>query len=135
MKKQFRKFFNIAILATGVGIYLYENVHLGKSVPESLPYFMLLVIVFLASYLGTLIGSIGIVLYSITKSEAIAIATLKLAVVLGGRTATILNSLGFLLLRRGDYVKSLTYFTEAEGKTNYFMLKKGIRINKTLSLW
>lgn len=133
--KKIGQLWKYVLIVSVVVLYLYMNVANHFSLEQSLPYYLGLVLLTGIVFIGNILGNLGIIIYSITKSSDIAIFTLKIAMALGAYSPTALNSFAYLLLRKGDYQDSLAVLNKAESNTNYYLLKKSILVNKALCYW
>ena len=86
-------------------------------------------------FIGTFIGSIGLILQVFLKNEKKSAPFFELAVRLGSKNTNILTGYGLILLRRFQAKEALAIFEKAKATTQQFMYLRSIRTNIALCYW
>lgn len=92
-------------------------------------------VVTLALFIGTLIGTVGLILQVFFKNEKKSAPFFELAVRLGSNNTNILTGYGLILLRRFQPKEALAIFEKAKATTKQFMYLRSIRTNIALCYW
>lgn len=92
-------------------------------------------LILIATYLGTFLGIIGVLLQSLTRKQEPSIPLYRAAYKFGTRNSTILASYGLILLRDDQNELAMACFDKALANTTYFLSTKTLKCNKAIALW
>lgn len=98
-------------------------------------YLLIFVALTLLLFIGTFVGSIGLILQVFLKNEKKSAPFFELAVRLGSQNTNILTGYGLILLRRFQPKEALAIFEKAKATTKQFMYLRSIRTNIALCYW
>jgi len=131
IKNKWRMLTFIALLASYLIFIVFMNHRVDYLIMTGIIY----VVVTTLLFLGTIVGTPGILLHSIFKKEHAAVPFYHLAINLGSTNTNILTAYGLILLRDYKPEEALELFQKAKETTNHFMFHKTLSANIALCHW
>lgn len=131
LKKKWRELTAVILILA----YLVLVVFLRYPLTTYLGFVALTCLILILVFLGTFVGTLGVLIQVFLKKEKWALPLYKTAYKLRTINATILASYGLLLLRNNDPEEALACFKRAYDNTNYFLSKKTMIGNMAIAYW